>query len=148
MFPGAIAGCRCTNRQVVPSASICFMSLLLPVSSTRIALTWLVPTLRLIPAVSTRCAIACVRFLTPSGNCTSSRFQVRCVFCPHSSGERCCSMCADILLSVPFAFSRCKTAYPITVNNFRLILPLPCLYAAWQTGFPKGRRPYGSLGLF
>ena len=60
-----------------PSASICFMSLLLPVSSTRIALTWLVPTLRLIPAVSTRCAIACVRFLTPSGNCTSSRF--RCV---------------------------------------------------------------------
>ena len=32
--------------------SICFMSLLLPVSSTRIALTWLVPTLRLMPAVS------------------------------------------------------------------------------------------------
>ena len=135
--------CRLSLHQPssLPSSSICFMSLLLPVSSTRIAFTWLVPTLRLMPAVSIRCAIACVRFFTPSGNRTSSRF--RCVRVLSAFlGWTVRSMCVDIAPSAPFAFSRCKTAYPITVNNFRLILPLPCSHAAWLRGFKRGGVPF------
>ena len=130
-----------------PSASICFMSLLLPVSSTRIAFTWLVPTLRLIPAVSIRCAIACVRFLTPSGNCTNSRF--RCVRVLSAFlGWTVRSMCADILLSVPFAFSKCKTTYPITVIHFSVNTSPALFPCRMAPGFQKGRRPFCSLGLF
>ena len=131
----------------LPSSSICFMSLLLPVSSTRIAFTWLVPTLRLMPAVSIRYAIACVRFFTPSGNRTSSRF--KCVrILSAFFGWTVRSMCVDIAPSAPFAFSKCKTAYPITVIHFSVNTSPALLPCRMASGFQKGRRPFCSLGLF
>ena len=131
----------------LPSSSIRFMSSLLPVSSTRIALTWLVPILRLMPAVSIRCAIACVRFLTPSGNCTSSRFRcVRVLSAFFGCTVR--SMCVDIAPSAPFAFSKCKTAYPITVIHFSVNTSPALLPCRMAHGVSKGAASLLLIGGF
>ena len=96
---------------------------------------------------SIRCAIACVRFLPPSGNCTSSRFRcVRVLSAFFGCTVR--SMCVDIAPSAPFAFSKCKTAYPITVIHFSVNTSPALLPCRMAHGVSKGAASLLLIGAF
>ena len=61
--------------------------------------------------------MANVRLHTPSGNIINSRF--RCVLVGSVFfGTMVRSICADIPLSAPFAFSKCNTQYPMMLSFY------------------------------
>ena len=125
-----------------PLSSIRFISSNVPVSNTRIALTWFLPILRVMPAVLMRWLIASLREWIPSGNSMSSLFRwVR--LSSAFLGWIVRSIWADIPVSAPFAFSKCSTAYPIVVLNY-LVLSLGWWFSS---GFQKGL-PLCSLVIF
>ena len=54
------------------------------------------------------------------------------------------SICADIPESVPDAFSKCSTTYPMC-DGFRLVIPT---VSEMPEGIPKGFTPVAYWGIF
>lgn len=94
------------------------MSLCVPESTMRIALTWSGVIFRLMPAVRMRWLIAAVRSATPSGNSTSSRLRwvrVGSAFL----GVVLRSMWSDAPVSAdPFALLIWMLIYPMFISSF------------------------------